>query len=794
MRRHIWLLWLGAAFFVIGCGAGAPPQTPDHEVVVHDNVRLLEDVPTFQNVTVEQEQLIYEFGGPTDDLEVEVGDVVVGNGYLRRVESVTRDGNKLNLGTSLTATLMDVFQKINYREVIGPEDFTRMQQEYESRYGTLEQPLDLIITLPLSGISINFELDDGDGGKTSFKVTFLSGSEIRFGPSIIWVLDWETPPWYLLWDISRYKLNEFKVGLRGQFDESIDVEYELSGTAYAEAKTMFFNYQDKGPGGTVTDKLGILKREPPSWAFNFMIGPVPVRMKIVFNTEIGVSVEASGAIRATVGEDMHAYIETGVRYTNGWGAFFDSGFQGGYHEPTPSGNPPESFEVKFKVWLKPIFTLSIYEIGGPFLALELYLEAILKFIPEFCFEMQWGVKGAVGLKTEGWISDLFNLVASLEREFNLYGPKKFVSTCTQTGNLEGKVVVWNTDPDVPIEGATIDIYKPDGTKVGQTLTSDAEGLYKKEGLAAGDYRIHVYKAGYLPADVSVEVKPEQTVYVTELKALTDACDCPGVASGDVVDATTKQGIPGVHLDFRAGVDMKTGDIVASTDTDGSGRYRIEGLDSGNYTAQAHKDGYADSFFNIVVCGTDDGDPNNDEIADQRGTMVPLDGNWHIRLEWGSKPNDLDLHCLTPDGHHIFFRDVSKDGHEAHCKGDKSGPPWIALDVDHTKGYGPETLTLTQWQSGTYTIFVHNYGHHNTHEYEGGTYADENTPLTNSQAKVRVDRAGEEVEMVSVPSSGGGYFWHVMTIDGSDQSINVQNTIDSSGQNPHDYIDPVTCLE
>ncbi len=779
MRKAGWIIWIGALMFAFACAPGQAPvdNTGNADVVIHDNVRLLEDHPAFVSASLEENRIVYEFSESVADLDVATGDVVVGQGYLRRIEGVTRDGNLLVVDTSLTAFLFDVFQRAKVNEVIGPQDVVLN----EGPYGQLQQPVDLTISIPFGGIKLELGTDAGSGAS----VEFLSGSEVRFGPSIVWVLDWETPAWYLLWDLSRYELNEFKIGLRGQFDLTMDIKWTVSQSCSAEATKKLF---DQG------DDEGLMNRPAPEYPFNFMIGPIPVRVSIVFNVEFGASLTATGAGTGQFGFDTHAMIEPGVSYTGSWTAYFDTDFSANMHDPTAS-SPEATLKVTAKVWAKPIITMELYEIGGPTISLDVYLEAVLELLPEFCFSMTFGVDAAIGVAFSGTIADLLNLNASFSRSFSLYS-KELVQTCQQTGNLEGQIVIWNTDPDVPIPGATIDIFKEYGTKIEPTLTSAADGSYSKEGLEVGNYNIHVEKEGYLPADVAVEVKADQTVYVTELKAITDACDAPGTASGDVVDATNNNGIA-AHLDFRAGLDMRTGDIVASTDCAADGTYSVSGLDSGHYTAHAQLDGYADAYFNVIVCGIDDGDPNNDEVPDQRGIMSPLEpGNWRIMLSWGERPNDLDLHCLTPGGRHIFFRDVVKDGVEAHCRGSRDAAPWVALDVDQTSGYGPETLTFTQFDPGTYTVFVHNYGAQNDHEYPGGTYADESTPFSSSQAKIRIyNGQNEEVEApgINVPSSGGGYFWQVLTINGSTQEVSLVNSM-GGGENPHDFIAPVSCLE
>lgn len=786
MNRSGWILVLAAMLFSMACGMEdqSTIDSGDSAFVLQENVRLLEQHPAFYSRDLEENRIVFEFTESVEDLDVAAGDIIVGAEYLRGVETVQKDGNLLIVETSLSVFIFDLFERAHFHGVIQPMD----GPEVFGPYGQIQQPLDLTISIPFDGVKIELKVEEGSeaiGGS----VEFMPGSYMRFGPTIVWEMDLETPPLYLFWNPSKYTLHDLRIGLRGQFDLNVDIKWEAARASTLGGSKKLFNWTDKDN----VFQRGWFNRPQPEYPFFFQLGPIPVKSNIVFNINTYATLTATGEGKGQAGFETHAMMEPGVHYDGqNWEAYFEKNFEFDKHDPTASG-PSASLKVTLKLGVVPEVMWEFYEIGGPVIKIDGYIKAELELLPDLCFVLGLYTDVFIGIEFSGKIAEIFGLTASRGETFKDVIKWELVQTCEEVGNLAGQIVIWNTDPDVPIEGATIDIYKEDGSKVEPTLTSAADGGYSKEALPVGQYRVHVEKQGYLPADVSVEVKAEQTVYVTELKALTDACDAPGTASGDVVDATNKQGIS-AHLDFRAGVDMRTGDIVASTDCAADGTYSVSGLDSGHYTAHAQLEGYADAYFNVIVCGIDDGDSENDETPDQRGMMSPLEpGNWRIMLSWGERPNDLDLHCLTPGGKHIFFRDAPG----ANCRGSRDVDPHVALDVDQTKGYGPETLTFTQFHAGTYSVFVHNYGAENDHEYVGGTYADESTPFSSSQAKIRIyNGQNEEVEApgINVPSSGDGYFWHVLTIDGSSKEITIQNSVDSSGQNPHDFIEPLSCLE
>jgi Carboxypeptidase regulatory-like domain len=76
----------------------------------------------------------------------------------------------------------------------------------------------------------------------------------------------------------------------------------------------------------------------------------------------------------------------------------------------------------------------------------------------------------------------------------------------------------------------------------------------------------------------------------------------------------------------------------------------------------------------------------------------------IILNWGSRSDqvrDADSHltCACADStRHVFYRNRKHDG-AGHA---------VELDVDDTDWGGPETITLTQPVTGTYTYWVHDY--------------------------------------------------------------------------------------
>jgi hypothetical protein len=123
------------------------------------------------------------------------------------------------------------------------------------------------------------------------------------------------------------------------------------------------------------------------------------------------------------------------------------------------------------------------------------------------------------------------------------------------------------------------------------------------------------------------------------------------------------------------------------------------------------------------------------------------------LNWGRHPADLDGHLAFPHNH-IFF--LHKTGTDAQ------------LDVDHTDGYGPETVTILRKHPGErYVYAVHDF-------WDRG---QPDTPdLSASEAKVFVYVGQTLIRTYYVPKGKQGNIWTVFAIsaEGELQDINTMS--------------------
>ena len=211
--------------------------------------------------------------------------------------------------------------------------------------------------------------------------------------------------------------------------------------------------------------------------------------------------------------------------------------------------------------------------------------------------------------------------------------------------------------------------------------------------------------------------------------------------GTVVDATTGLALPGARacFVFRGSV---TG-ICATSDA--SGAFQLARLPAGDHAVQVTKAGFTGAREGVQLT---DGATATIRVALSPGLSS---GELRIVLSWGADPRDLDSHLWVPQSgspYEVYFDDL----------GSCSAGPWTCLDVDDTTSYGPETITVKQLQSGTYSYAVHWYA-------GTGSWAG-------SDAVVRVYDASGLVATyaapgnASEPDASGAEWWYVFDLNGS----------------------------
>ncbi|MBD2867987.1 S-layer homology domain-containing protein [Paenibacillus arenilitoris] len=225
-----------------------------------------------------------------------------------------------------------------------------------------------------------------------------------------------------------------------------------------------------------------------------------------------------------------------------------------------------------------------------------------------------------------------------------------------------------------------------------------------------------------------------------------------------------EAVQGLTIQFRKGLNAKTGTVVGAATTDADGNYFIY-LEPGIYTGELG--GGSTPYITTYLIGVSAVNVKN---MDQHQTAIgiPNASETRIVLTWGKDPQDLDSHLIGPslDGgqFHTWYADQQywfEDGLV------------VDLDLDDTTSYGPETTTIRQDVAGTYKFYVHHY-------YGTST-------IKASEAKIEVYRGPvtTPTKVYAVPSgTGSEIYWIVfeMTVN-ADGSVSFNDVNEFTNVNP-----------
>lgn len=316
-------------------------------------------------------------------------------------------------------------------------------------------------------------------------------------------------------------------------------------------------------------------------------------------------------------------------------------------------------------------------------------------------------------------------------------------TVTASGTVNG--VIRSAVTATGMAGVTVRFYNQSNVLITST-TTDVYGAYTAT-LTAGTYTVQVNATGYINETVtSLTVQGNVTTTVEPVQQVPTSAVATGTMTGIVTDAFTGQGLAGVALQFRIGINTTSGTVAGTATTTSGGAYTVSNINAGNYTVEATLTGYTTLFFTATCVG---GQTN----ANQNASTTPVlpAGQTRIVLSWGETPYDLDSHSTGPvttsatDRFHVYYA----------SRGSHTSSPYSELDVDDTSSYGPETTTIYQQSTGTYKFYVHDYSNR---------YSTTSDALSKSLAQVKLYRGSALVATFHVPNIIGT-LWAVFELSG-----------------------------
>jgi hypothetical protein len=259
----------------------------------------------------------------------------------------------------------------------------------------------------------------------------------------------------------------------------------------------------------------------------------------------------------------------------------------------------------------------------------------------------------------------------------------------------------------------------------------------------------------------------------------------GILRGMVTDATTGRPIPDAEI--CGGDPTDPGANYYCTRTDVNGNYELFGVKPGSMRPDFFADrlvvglnqavNFTDqsTFKEIELSGKKSGFYNyvnrqvvllEGGIIRQEFAMSPvLTKGMRFVLNWSDRPADLDVQLATP---FLLPDGRNKEVINWQNRGQANASPWATLDFDVRSGRGPESITIHEFRSGTYRLFVNK------------ARAADTGSLTSSEAVVNIytNSPATQVDttaLYSIPSpkSGEDLFWYVCDIDGDTKTITIR---------------------
>ena len=322
---------------------------------------------------------------------------------------------------------------------------------------------------------------------------------------------------------------------------------------------------------------------------------------------------------------------------------------------------------------------------------------------------------------------------------------------TTSGTFTSSVVLSaSSDLSAPIAAATVAAIGATTPLAPRALRSyAATTVTLPSGLTAGTYYVGTVITPGGPDATAANNQASVAVTVSPPPA--------GSISGRVENAFDHSSLSGATVS----------DGTRSTTSNADGTFVLGSVPVGTANVTGGAPGFASATRSGVLVTSG----NTTNIGTLSLAPLPAAGNIRIVLDWGACNTadplsgpvscDLDSHLSGPTAgesrFHVFYNAPSFS----------DATSIATLDIDHTDGSGPETITISQYSSGRYHYYVHDYLQ----------YCCSGPVLTASAAHVRVYFGASQVAEFFGPTTGSGNGWDVFTLtDGAIAKVDTLITM------------------
>jgi len=355
-------------------------------VALASELKLMENHPNCEDVEVAPDHLTFLWRTDASDVDISVGSIVIGEkggGYVRRISSVTKDGQTISVTTE-PASLADAVLAGDLSMSLVPEGGWSQCPE-----GTACAAGDLI---DLSGTV----LFDGDVGGVPLTV-FIPQGGLNFSPAVDFDMSIGFPG----------VIEHLRGTVSGAFTADIDIEAQTGGAV---------NFGDEidvsGPGAPLY-----------SYPFTFVaptpLGPLPIVGTANLDVFVGFRASAGAVASVSTGVTATAELEVGASYDDGqWTATAEPSFDAAF-DPIQLGGQAG---MVVEAYARPEVDVVFYGVAGPRIAVEPLLRFSSEVVPPNPVQSQLDacLRGELGFSIEILSFSIADFSQSLERCVNLF--------------------------------------------------------------------------------------------------------------------------------------------------------------------------------------------------------------------------------------------------------------------------------------------------------------------------------------------------------------------------------------
>lgn len=334
----------------------------------------------------------------------------------------------------------------------------------------------------------------------------------------------------------------------------------------------------------------------------------------------------------------------------------------------------------------------------------------------------------------------------------------------ERGNLTGKIILagglsfkdsYNLELVHPTSGLRpTSPVNPTTLSSGTTNFTNAP-IYSIFQVNSGQWKLKFSAPGYVNVEGLVNIQGGATTNF-DIITMIPGSQTPASISGIIYNAFNNSKVTAeLTATLRPGINNRSGDLaldksnkkiesitINSPTSSKDGSYSIPDVPAGNYTLEIAGKDFITTYQTVISAGSSSGNQN------VFVSPILISNEVRVVLTWNDTPKDLDSHleygsssCL--DGGfkcQVVYNQKSK------LNGD------LTLDVDVTKGKGPETVTIkgAAWNQSRLGYSVY-------------TYSNDGT-IANSGAIVKVFKSSGLVRTYNASSSQTQRWWQIFCLD------------------------------